>query len=44
MGDKKHCERCNTDSDQRVLMEYEFKGEKKHICVRCLPALIHGKD
>ncbi|WP_366924091.1 hypothetical protein [Metallumcola ferriviriculae] len=43
MLERKVCERCGANSDEHVMMEYEYKGDKKHICVRCLPALIHGK-
>ncbi len=43
MGKEDNCERCGADSDERALVEYQFKGEKKNICVRCLPQLIHGK-
>lgn len=43
MSQKSKCFVCGTDSDQRVLLKCEEKGEEKSVCVRCLPVLIHGK-
>ena len=36
------CTICNTKSDERVLLSAEQKGKHVWVCVRCLPALIHG--
>jgi len=43
MSKPNSCFHCGTSSDERVLLKCEEKGEEKHVCVRCLPVLIHGK-
>ena len=40
--DKKACFVCEATSDDRVLLTCEQQGDEKWVCVRCLPALIHG--
>ncbi len=42
MADEKKCVVCGTTSDQRVLLACESQGKEGHVCVRCLPRLIHG--
>ncbi|MEK7280818.1 MAG: hypothetical protein AAB037_00495 [Chloroflexota bacterium] len=37
-----NCSQCGATSHQRPLVSYEFKGQEKRVCVRCLPMLIHG--
>lgn len=39
---KNKCMNCGATSDEKVLLPCEDKGEQKHVCVRCLPVLIHG--
>lgn len=36
------CFVCGTQSKDRVYLECYHEGEKKMVCVRCLPPLIHG--
>jgi len=36
------CLNCGATSQEKVLLPCEDKGEKKYVCVRCLPVLIHG--
>lgn len=36
------CEHCGTTSELTPVMTYVFQGEEKHVCVHCLPMLIHG--
>lgn len=37
------CFRCGTSERDSVLMPCRKDGESVWVCVRCLPALIHGK-
>lgn len=37
------CMNCGATSKEKVLLPCEDKGEKKYVCVRCLPVLIHGQ-
>ncbi|MFC2038247.1 hypothetical protein ACFLUG_00540 [Chloroflexota bacterium] len=36
------CSVCGVNSDERVLINAENKGEQTWVCVRCLPTFIHG--
>lgn len=36
------CERCGAGEHERVLMACRTEGRSTWVCVRCLPALIHG--
>ncbi|WP_026486125.1 ATP-binding protein [Caldanaerobius polysaccharolyticus] len=36
------CAFCGNTQYDAPILEYRYKGETKHVCVRCLPALIHG--
>lgn len=36
------CAHCGTSSELTPIMSYVYQGEEKFVCVRCLPALIHG--
>ncbi len=36
------CVACGANSEDRVLLSGEQKGEPMYVCVRCLPVLIHG--
>lgn len=36
------CLVCGVTSDERVLINGEKNGEQVCVCVRCLPAMIHG--
>ncbi len=36
------CAICGTNSFERVLLSGEQNGKSIWLCVRCLPALIHG--
>jgi hypothetical protein len=36
------CHQCGVSSDQRVLLPCMSQGKQGWVCVRCLPALIHG--
>jgi Fe-S-cluster-containing hydrogenase component 2 len=37
-----HCHLCGAPEMDRTLIACRFAGESKWVCVRCLPALIHG--
>lgn len=37
-----HCERCGAGEHSRPLMACRVEGRSTWVCVRCLPALIHG--
>lgn len=39
-----HCRVCGITSHERVLLVAEVHGEETHVCVRCLPQLIHGSE
>ena len=41
-SEKHTCLQCGTGSDQRVLLQCEFRGKQLWVCVSCLPMLIHG--
>ncbi len=41
-GEGHKCAVCGIGSEERVLLSGEQKGEPVYVCVRCLPALIHG--
>ena len=36
------CANCGTTSELTPVLTYVHQGEEKHICMRCLPSLIHG--
>lgn len=36
------CIFCGNTDDERPIIEFFHKGEKKYVCVGCLPMLIHG--
>ena len=36
------CFMCENTSRDKVLVQIEKDGEAKHVCVWCLPAVIHG--
>ena len=36
------CANCGTTSELTPVLTYVHQGEEKHICMRCLPTLIHG--
>jgi len=36
------CLNCGVTSKERVLFLCEYKGEELYVCVKCLPAFIHG--
>ncbi len=36
------CFICGTDDKDRVYLPCIHEGKEKIVCVRCLPALIHG--
>lgn len=36
------CARCGTSEMDRVLIPFRHKQDSQWVCVRCLPALIHG--
>ncbi|MEL1135852.1 hypothetical protein AAC978_11765 [Desulfitobacterium sp. THU1] len=36
------CDHCGTTSELTPVITYVHQGEEKHVCVHCLPALIHG--
>jgi hypothetical protein len=36
------CFVCGATDKDRVCLECIHEGERKHVCVRCLPVLIHG--
>jgi len=36
------CDHCNTSSEVLPVIKYIYQGEEKHVCVHCLPMLIHG--
>ncbi len=39
---KDTCSYCGNSDDDAPILTYKYKGEIKQVCVRCLPALIHG--
>lgn len=39
---KVSCAFCSSTDSERPIIEYVYKGEKRYVCVRCLPMLIHG--
>lgn len=36
------CAHCGTSSELTPIMTYIYQDEEKHVCVHCLPMLIHG--
>lgn len=40
--DKRSCKVCNKDEEQRILIHAIIDGKDEYVCVKCLPALIHG--
>lgn len=36
------CFVCGISDKERVLLPCLHEGKEKHVCVRCLPVLIHG--
>ncbi|GBE06809.1 hypothetical protein BMS3Abin10_02466 [bacterium BMS3Abin10] len=36
------CLNCGATSDERVLFACVYQDEQLHVCVKCLPVLIHG--
>ncbi|MEK6528216.1 MAG: hypothetical protein AABZ36_04960 [Nitrospirota bacterium] len=36
------CLNCGASSNDRILFSCEYKGEELYVCVKCLPAIIHG--
>lgn len=36
------CLNCGIKSESVVLLSCEFKGEDLYMCIKCLPAFIHG--
>ena len=36
------CANCGTTSELTPVLTYVHQGEEKHICMHCLPMLIHG--
>jgi len=36
------CFVCGATDRERVCLACVHEGEEKHVCVRCLPVLIHG--
>lgn len=36
------CFNCGTDSKDATYIKCVHNGEDDHVCVRCLPVLIHG--
>lgn len=36
------CVNCGADSSDRMILPAEYHGEEGWVCVRCLPAFIHG--
>jgi hypothetical protein len=45
MLESKHqCISCEKTSEERVLLQAEKQGKAVWVCVRCLPALIHGTE
>ncbi len=36
------CLNCGVSSEEQVLIACSYKGEGLHVCLRCLPVLIHG--
>lgn len=42
MSDEKKCDLCDTSSNDKPLIQAEFKGKAVNICPGCMPAIIHG--
>jgi hypothetical protein len=43
MADEKNqCVSCGADSEGRLLISCEQKGQPVWVCARCLPMFIHG--
>ena len=40
--EEKSCTVCGIKSSERMLLHGEHQGKESWVCVRCLPALIHG--
>jgi len=38
----KKCVNCSRSQEEVPIVEFYLRQEKHHICVRCLPMLIHG--
>ncbi len=36
------CLSCGINSNDVILLACSFKGEDVYVCIKCLPALIHG--
>ena len=41
MENNKHCLICKVSDDQMPLLNFDFKGQKYHICSAHIPVLIH---
>ncbi len=43
MAEAEHtCSVCGVTSEERILINAEKEGGEVWVCVRCLPAIIHG--
>ncbi len=40
---EKSCTVCGIKSEERILLCGDYQDKKVWVCVRCLPALIHGE-
>ncbi len=36
------CFNCSRSDDEEKLLLFRHKGKDSHVCVKCLPMLIHG--
>ncbi len=41
MNEEKKCIVCQSTSQQMPILEFEFKGQKLHICSQHIPIIIH---
>lgn len=41
--EKRSCSVCTKDETERVLIHAIVDGKDGYVCVKCLPALIHGR-
>ncbi|WP_301553544.1 hypothetical protein [Desulfuribacillus stibiiarsenatis] len=41
--EKRSCTVCSKNEDERVLIKAVVEGKEGYVCVKCLPALIHGR-
>lgn len=39
---EQECSHCGTTSELTPVITYVHQGDEKHVCVHCLPMLIHG--